>query len=1315
MATTTNSTGYGPRRGLLFDGNESKYELWEVKFLGYMRLQKLYNVFVRDASEKDPPDESKRADAFAELVQCLDDRSLSLVIRDARDDGRRALEILREHYQGKGKPRIITLYTELTSLKKQENETIVDYVIRAERSATALREADEVISDALLIAMVLKGLPSEYNTFATVVVQREKQMNFAEFKSALRSHEESAKTQSVKTVDTGDNIMVTKQKFDGNCFKCGRKGHKSSECWSKSEKWCNNCKNKSHETKNCRKKKDAAKTAAGKTTPRENNEHTFAFVSKDTNSNSGIPIKNNSSLLVDTGATSHIINDKSKFVDFDKEFNPSAHVIELADGSKANVVLGKGNAKVKLYDVNGNARDVMLNSALYVPSYEQNIFSVHAAIERGAIINLDREAKQLKCPDGTTFEMEQKGRLYYLNSISSSKNNACSLHEWHKILGHCNYGDVQKLQNVVEGMNISTYDEIECKVCTEGKMCQFRNRSPDERATAPLDFVHCDLAGPIDPVARDGFKYTLSFVDDYSGTIMIYFLKCKSDAPEALQQFLADTAPFGRVKRIRSDNGTEFTSQKFKSILRENRIRHETSAPYSPHQNGTVERAWLSLFNMARCLLLEAKLPKSMWTYAVMAAAYIRNRCFNVRLGKTPYEAFTGSKPNLSNMHVFGSVCYAYVQNAKKLDPRSKQGIFVGYDKGSPAYLVFHPDSNKVERVRCVKFFGESNHESKVDLDDHEGELPPSNVNVPIANDSTIPAQGDESANSTESVVDETRYPTRTRTKPTYLNEYVTGKVVDDTTACAVDYCYRTYDIPTSYSQAIHSPEGSKWEKAMNDEIEALERNETFELVPPPKGREVVGGKWVYAVKTGPNKAETHKARYVAKGYSQIPGIDYHETFSPTARMSSIRVLVQHATQKDMLVHQMDVKTAYLNAPIDCEIFMEQPEGYERVGQNGERLVCKLRKSLYGLKQSGRNWNNMLHDYLLKQNFTQSLADPCVYIRKSGTDECTIVIIWVDDLIISASNEILLQSVKDSLSNTFRMKDLGVLSWFLGTEFKCLGDAIEMSQKQYIEKLLGKFGMAESKPKVTPTVLGLDKFVDMESPELKDPTLYRAIVGSLIYVMTGTRPDLCYIVTKLSQNMAKPTEANLNAAKHVLRFLKGTTEQSLRFTKSETTLKLIGFCDSDWGGDVCDRRSISGYGFQLLDEGPLVSWRSRKQPTVALSTCEAEYMALTDAVQEAKFLKQLCVDLGIVQVSFSVILNVDNQGAINLAKNPMYHKRSKHIDVKYHFIRSEVSRGTVKLVYIPTNENVADIFTKPVSKVKLDTFGPFISGKYHSA
>ena len=220
-----------------------------------------------------------------------------------------------------------------------------------------------------------------------------------------------------------------------------------------------------------------------------------------------------------------------------------------------------------------------------------------------------------------------------------------------------------------------------------------------------------------------------------------------------------------------------------------------------------------------------------------------------------------------------------------------------------------------------------------------------------------------------------------------------------------------------------------------------------------------------------------------------------------------------------------------------------------------------------------------------------------------------------------------------------------------------------MKQKQYIEKLLVRFGMAKCKPKVTPSIQGLDKVVDSESPKLKDPTLYRAIVGSLIYVMTGTRPDLCYIVTKHSQNMSKPTEATLIAGKHVLRHLKGTNKQSLRFRKSETKLKLVGFSDSEWEGDVCNRQSISGYGFKLTNEGPLVSW-SLKQPTIALSTCEAEYIALTDAVQEAKFLKQSSVDLSIIQAEHSDLIHGDNQGAINSARNPMYNKRSKHIDVK---------------------------------------------------
>ena len=1311
MATAASSTGYGPRRALIFSGDESKYELWEVKFLAHMRLQKLYNVFV-PAEEEEPASAAKKADAFAELVQCLDDRSLSLIIREAKDDGPKALEVLRQHYQGKGKPRVISLYTELTTLKKTESESIVDYVIRAETAATALRNADEAVSDALLIAMVLKGLPSSFKTFSAIVVQQDKQMSFAEFKASLRSYEENEKSRNGS--NNGENIMVVRngEKFEGACFKCGKRGHKKSECWSKKNgKWCTRCKSKTHDTRECRsntEKNDAAKKAENhaQATGTENSEHTFAFKISDSSSECGKSVLN-SNLLVDTGATSHIVSDPSKFISFDKAFDARAHIIELADGSKAKVVSGKGVAKVKLYDVNGSPRDLVLNNALYVPSYKQDIFSVNAAVEEGGSISLDKQNKRFKSSDGATFNIEQVGRLYYLNSISSSKNNASTLLGWHRILGHCNFSDIKKLESVVDGMKITSHEEKECKTCTAGKMSQTRNRNPDTRAKAPLELVHTDLAGPITPVGKDGFIYAMSFVDDYSGVIMIYFLKNKTDAIGATQQFLADIAPIGKVKCIRSDNGGEFISSKFKSILRENQIKHQTCAPYSPHQNGTAERAWLSLFSMARCLLIDAKLPKMLWTYAVMTAAYIRNRCFNDRLGKTPYEALTGLRPNLNSMHVFGSVCYAYIQNPKKLDPRSREGIFVGYDKSSPAYLVYYPASMKVEKVRCVKFFDspELVDAGKVDQIEEDIDTRP-NITPEIEQ----PVTAEEKSVSPQVEGGGHRYPTRTRNRPTYLDEYVAENIPDSTANLAVDYCYRMSEIPSCYAQAINSPDSTSWKRAMDEEIHSLESNDTYELTALPHNREVVGGKWVYTIKSGPNSEQTYKARFVAKGYSQIPGVDYHETFAPTARMSSIRVLIQHAAQNNMVVHQMDVKAAYLNAPIDCDIYVEQPKGYEKVGKNGEKLVCKLNKSLYGLKQSGRNWNETIHDYLSKEGFVQSLADPCVY-RKFVDDDasnCIILVIWVDDLIISASNNKLLEDVKKSLSDKFKMKDLGILHWFLGTEFVCSDGMIEMKQSRYIEKILEKFGMDSCKPKATPAIVGLDKFIDMESPALEDPNLYRQIVGSLIYTMTGTRPDLCHIVTRLSQYMSKPTVATLNAAKHVLRYLKKTSSFSLKFKRVDHPLELIGFSDSDWGGSVSDRKSISGYGFQLCKTGPLVSWKSKKQQTVALSTCEAEYTALAETIQEGKFLKQLCVDLGIIEVSKSIVVNADNQGAIKLAKNPAFHKRSKHIDVKYHFIRSEVQQGTVSIRYIASEDNLADIFTKPVSRVRLDKFKPFI-------
>ena len=712
-------TGYGPRYRLYFDGDGDKYELWEVKFLGYLRTLKLHDVVTATATPTEATDIAaavdKNAQVFGELVQLLDDTSLSLIIRDARDKGKEALQILRDHYLGTGKPRIISLYTELTSLKMTD-ERVTDYVIRAETASASLKAAGETISESLLVAMALKGLPQEYKTFCTVVTQRKDPMTFQEFKTALRSFEETERSQN-SSQNSEHSVMHVRQgdkKYVLRCYRCNKIGHKANECpdRGKSEgrnrqrRWCKVCKSPTHDTSYCKyNKNNAVKTVSDRYEEEDKDNHNFAFKVSTVQRDSF----KSDTLLVDCGATTHIVTEKSKFTEFDEKFKPTEHVIELADGSRQHgVAKGRGEASLKIYDVNDKLQDVVLKNALYVPSYNNDIFSVKAATERGASLVFTPEYSRLIAKDGTAFEVENRGKLYFLNNVSTcsdiQKKKSHTLQEWHSILGHCNVKDVLKLENIVKGMHISNKSDFNCETCVMGKMTQYTNRAPDKKAERNLELVHCDIAGPVSPIAREGFKYAINFVDDYSGATSVYFLKNKSGAVAAMERFIADSSPYGNMKRFRRDNAREFTSDEFNSILVKNRIKSELSCPYSPHQNGTAERSWRTLFEMARCLLLEAGLPKKLWTYAVKASAYIRNRCYNPRLGKTPFEALTGEKPSLANMHTFGTICYAYLQNKKKLDARCEKGIFVGYDSQSPAFLVYFPNRDDVKKVRCVTF-----------------------------------------------------------------------------------------------------------------------------------------------------------------------------------------------------------------------------------------------------------------------------------------------------------------------------------------------------------------------------------------------------------------------------------------------------------------------------------------------------------------------------------------------------------------------------------------------------------------------------------
>ena len=359
------------------------------------------------------------------------------------------------------------------------------------------------------------------------------------------------------------------------------------------------------------------------------------------------------------------------------------------------------------------------------------------------------------------------------------------------------------------------------------------------------------------------------------------------------------------------------------------RILHTTMVQWK--ETGEPFLTWPAVF------CYESKLPKKMWPYAVMTAAYVRNRCYNPRVGKTPFEAFSAQTPNISGMHVFGSVCFAYVQDKKKLDARGEQGVFVGYDKESPAYLVYFPAKDVVRRVRCVRFTGLDRH------DQYEGEnathLNPRGepliegqaTEQKVGEVTRINEPVEANAKNADATAENARYPQRERRPPVHFKDYVTDQV-DFVDEQVHDFCYRISAHPQTYREAVQCADSVQWKSAMEDEMSSLKESNTFTLTPLPEGRKAIGGRWVYDVKESADGSQSHKARFVAKGYSQVEGVDFGETFAPTASLTSVRVLMQLAAQNDLILHQMDVKTAYLNAPIDCELYMEQAEGFEVPG-----------------------------------------------------------------------------------------------------------------------------------------------------------------------------------------------------------------------------------------------------------------------------------------------------------------------------------------------------------------------------------------------
>ena len=510
-------------------------------------------------------------------------------------------------------------------------------------------------------------------------------------------------------------------------------------------------------------------------------------------------------------------------------------------------------------------------------------------------------------------------------------------------------------------------------------------------------------------------------------------------------------------------------------------------------------------------------------------------------------------------------------------------------------------------------------------------------------------------------------------------------------------------DEPKSVTDALNSKNSGKWMQALEAEYNSLVKSETWELVIPPDDACIVGSKWVFKVKRKANgKVDRYKARLVAQGYSQTYGIDYEKVFSPVARYSSIRTLLTLANAHDLEIHQMDVTTAFLNGSLEHDIYMKQPEGF--VDPKYPDHVCKLKRSIYDLKQSARCWNQTLDVFLLKNGYRKSNADSCIYVKsvkqKNGFISFVILAVYVDDIIPVSNDPEMLPSEKQLLSNEFQMVDQGEIQFILGMSIKRdrQKKTLFISQEKYLENVLNRFGMQDSKPVSTPLENGkiFHKRTNDEKPF--DKETYQQAIGCLTYVSIATRPDIAAAVGILSQYMADPSYDHWLGIKRLLRYIKGTLIYGLKFVARENDDDLYGFADANWAGDVDTRRSISGYVFMVANG--VISWSSKKQSTVAKSTTEAEYVALSQATQEAIWLRRLLSDLG-CKADGPTLINEDNQGAIEIARNPKFHNRTKHIDTTYHFIREKIVSKEIKVEYCSRHDMIADIMTKDFRKTDL--------------
>ena len=849
-----------------------------------------------------------------------------------------------------------------------------------------------------------------------------------------------------------------------------------------------------------------------------------------------------------------------------------------------------------------------------------------------------------------------------------------------------------------------------------------------------FQMVHSDTFGPFE-VSANGNRYMLVITDIKTTFVWPFPMKRKSDAAAIIEEWIKMVKVHHKsnVEIWHDDEGGEFMAKDFRKMLKKLAIVRTVTDTATPEMNPFAERAGRTLVEMTRAMLFSAGLPKWLWVEAFIWAATLKNMRSSRRLGHlTPWELLKGEKPNMKHIFIFGSPL-EFKDNRhglQKLQSRSRSGLYLGYDFEQHTYRILEPGKKLVTFSRSVKV-----DESEI-LDQHEqpriqkilegaplGNKPPTPLDdgveeLDLFMFSDYPEQEEENPRPAPPVVPQVpagdppvvipppppvinqpplvpppiqrQQPKRSsRQKPVDRLQPSKNKKRNNVRKA---FCLNTkmlveYTEPSTYKQAVTGIDKHLWIAAIRLELERFRELGVWKNVPRKKNYRYTRPKWVFAVKLdGDGNYVKHRARVVCMGNTQVHGVNYDQTYAPVVRLESFRLLLAISAKKGWKVWHLDVKTAFLNADIDeYDIYMTFPEGY--MGPMDPSMCLKLLKSMYGLKQAGRLWSKKLFSVMRALGFVQSKNDPCVFISP-----LLIVAIYTDDILLAGPCFAFYSKVKAALIAEFDMNDEGEVSTFCSIRVQKTENGFRIDQQAYIRRVLEEFNMVDCKPQPTPM---------QDRPSLNvntEPTYdcpYRSAIGKFRYLVDGTMPNLALAVSILSSYQNNYREEEWTAVKRVMRYLKHVSNQYIEYGCSD---EIYASSDASYAMEP-DAKSRGGW-FMMVYGGP-ISWNSKKQTITAQSSMEAELITLNAATKESRWLTRLLLDMQTDIPTFPLKIKEDNQATIDWCKNPIFHSKTKHIPVRYHYVREQLEEGKIALNWTPTNDMEADMHTKPLAKILL--------------